>query len=505
MPDLVRMIGEPTRSVQLRQATVTATSTAGTATIRFGTGGGEIAGVRVLGSASFGANTAVWVLQQGYDMLIIGQVKAATASAALPQTVYEGLEIYHPTLPMIDFHRAANPAGDSNADYNVRLVNNAVDTLSMHTAAAGRWGIFRVGTTPNACIGAYGWDSNWAHFGCWEDFATSAGYAFLSHRDGDTIVNARANVYIRRNGVTNDNELRLDASGLYVSDDIAIPSDRALYFKGPWDASHMIHHSAADDGFRYITWNYHRFYLTGAERARFQAADGLYMFSGWVRTYADRGYYFEDRGCGWHSGAWLIIHNYGEGKLRHHKNVWMNSGNWGSMPESESAGNQDVGYAWHMPGWRAIGMWLGTDNIVRIQQDTGGWPRVDCDVNDVSGADTKRDMEDIAESVLGKMKQLKPIRFKRKPDQKMREKWLQEVAEGRWAPEQVEIVRRMDEEVHAGFTAENMAAVFPEVATLNPATGEYDGIRYRELVAPLVRAVQELTDRLEALEKGVKK
>jgi hypothetical protein len=49
-----------------------------------------------------------------------------------PFSVTPGLELYNPTsTPYIDFHRAANAAGDSNADYNVRLINNAANQLEL--------------------------------------------------------------------------------------------------------------------------------------------------------------------------------------------------------------------------------------------------------------------------------------------------------------------------------------------------------------------------------------
>lgn len=210
MPNLPRMIGEPPRTVQLRQATVTATvGLDGTATIRFGTGGDTIAGVRAVASASFNNGDTVWVLQQGYDMMILGRVGSGQYGS---QLVTPGLEIYHPSsTPFIDFHRAANPAGDSNADFNVRLINSASDTLKMQTAAGGNWGQFRIGD--GAALGSYGWDSAWANFGHVASFGASDRYAFMSHSAGEIIVNAwnSANIYLRRN-VTN--ELWIDSAGI---------------------------------------------------------------------------------------------------------------------------------------------------------------------------------------------------------------------------------------------------------------------------------------------------
>jgi hypothetical protein len=50
----------------------------------------------------------------------------------------EGLELYQPSsTPYIDFHRGANPAGDSNADYSIRLMNDSNDRLSIYAGGGG--------------------------------------------------------------------------------------------------------------------------------------------------------------------------------------------------------------------------------------------------------------------------------------------------------------------------------------------------------------------------------
>lgn len=49
-----------------------------------------------------------------------------------------GLELYqNSSTPFIDFHRAANPAGDSNADFSVRLILGGASRMDMQTAADG--------------------------------------------------------------------------------------------------------------------------------------------------------------------------------------------------------------------------------------------------------------------------------------------------------------------------------------------------------------------------------
>lgn len=233
--NLAEMIGgvDARQPVALRQAVIIGTPAAGVATIRFGdtavaaatTSDGirvetgtstseNISGVRCLDSAQLADGNTVWVLQAGGALIVIGKVGAAgTATSGSPWTSTTGqggaiqstvgLELYHPSsTPHIDFHRAGSSAGDSNADYNVRLINEANDTLALRVAAGGRWGVLKIGD--GAMIGAYGWDSNWANFGAKESFASQYAYAFMSHSNGEIIVNAGfANqlITLRNNGV----------------------------------------------------------------------------------------------------------------------------------------------------------------------------------------------------------------------------------------------------------------------------------------------------------------
>lgn len=167
-------------------------------------------------------------------------------------------------------------------------------------------GLIRTNLTavgPHPVFNAYAWFGH-------RDMAGSAQYGFLQSATGETIVNATGAVYIRRNGVSGTNELCLDASGLYVSDDIAIPSDRAIYLKGAWDAQHIIHHWGSMDGIIYNTWTEHRFKTSGGDAVRIMDA-GLYMTQGWVRTYNERGMYNESS----NSGISFEDHGMGHGRL----------------------------------------------------------------------------------------------------------------------------------------------------------------------------------------------
>lgn len=73
MPNLVRQIGEEQRTIQLRQAIVTAVAGDGTCTIRLGASAATVAGVRRLSAAALTVDASCWVLQQGYDLLVIGR------------------------------------------------------------------------------------------------------------------------------------------------------------------------------------------------------------------------------------------------------------------------------------------------------------------------------------------------------------------------------------------------------------------------------------------------
>ncbi len=77
---LAELIGRTSgKDTRLRQAIVTAAPSAGTCTIRFGdlastTAADDIAGVRMLSSASVSNGDTVWVLQTGGALLIIGRI-----------------------------------------------------------------------------------------------------------------------------------------------------------------------------------------------------------------------------------------------------------------------------------------------------------------------------------------------------------------------------------------------------------------------------------------------
>lgn len=97
MQSLGELIGktDPLASVRLRQATVTAAPSVGTATIRLGGGtdaADNISGVRMLANAQVANGDTVWVLQTGGSLLVLGKIATSSttggADATYTGTVY---------------------------------------------------------------------------------------------------------------------------------------------------------------------------------------------------------------------------------------------------------------------------------------------------------------------------------------------------------------------------------------------------------------------------------
>lgn len=137
----------------------------------------------------------------------------------------DGLELYHPAgTPYIDFHRSANAAGDSNADFNVRLINNAANILHVDGTAAN------VKLESNVWrLGVYESDWSYAHFGHrdWMNTANSR-WQFLARNNGWVGVNAsngqqidlsndgNLKVWVRSDGIHSNDWMRCDTSGVGI-------------------------------------------------------------------------------------------------------------------------------------------------------------------------------------------------------------------------------------------------------------------------------------------------
>lgn len=186
-----------------------------------------------------------------------------------------GLELYQSaSTPYIDFHRAVDAAGDSNADYNIRLINISNGLLQILSYAVT--GVRSTIQGDTWQLSQFTGDNSYAHFGHkdWMDSASNR-YAFMHKSNGTvTIVNTNGTGYLQHDA---NNKLIWDGAGVSIGGDFAISSNKAIYFKGAWDSVHVIHHDTGDDGFRYKTWNYHRFYVGGGtERFRVAAQNESY-------------------------------------------------------------------------------------------------------------------------------------------------------------------------------------------------------------------------------------
>lgn len=293
---LVRQIGEPERHVQLRQGVVTAVAASdGTCSVRLGgVGATAVAGVRRLAGASVTVGMTVWVLQQGYDLLVIGPVALHQWGSS---QAFDGLELYHvSSTPYIDFHRGANPAGDGNADYNMRLINNAAGQLHVlggqlwvnsssatnlksegagaglslgnRDGAANPWvfyspqaddlriwrggdlGYWRYGENTYEYWGAkigkgsfYGDFAGFAHWSKW----SAGNYALLQGGGGDTYLNASSGtgVYIRN---ANNNRVVIGSGSVEIHGAPLALYDNQIRLRVYNDSLHRVNYTSVIDG-----------------------------------------------------------------------------------------------------------------------------------------------------------------------------------------------------------------------------------------------------------------
>lgn len=120
-----------------------------------------------------------------------------------------GFEIYHPAnTPYIDFHRAANPAGDSNADFNVRFINDADNVMRLSTLSAAdstTGGRYHIG---NAVVGSHPvhGPSGWAVFGH-QNRLSASDYQYLANSNGEIILNSGGSTKLIRFLIDGSTEL----------------------------------------------------------------------------------------------------------------------------------------------------------------------------------------------------------------------------------------------------------------------------------------------------------
>lgn len=293
MPGLAEMIGrEPDLKVSLRQGVVTADPAAnGTVTVRLAGASASVSGIRRLGAAAVWKNDVVWVLQQGHDLLVIGRVADGQWGTA---QFTDGLEIYHwQGTPYVDFHRAANAAGDSNADYNVRLINDVSGWLTLKgklraddgVTIGGDWfrvvgnggihwenhggGWFmqdstwirtygdkailagqeikttggRFNARDLAGMGQHGVHTTYAWFGHWAYRDSAAHYGFI-HNGPDALMSGDG-CYLR---YQNGNRLLTDVNGVHLFGLRFVLNDAVIYTRAWNDANHYMQWHGNVDG-----------------------------------------------------------------------------------------------------------------------------------------------------------------------------------------------------------------------------------------------------------------
>lgn len=427
-----------------------------------------------------------------------------------------GVELYHPSsTPFIDFHRAANPAGDSNADYNVRIINEQNDVLHIYTASGGRWGAIAVGSTKNATIGAYGWDSNWAHFGSDESFGTSTGYAFMSHKDGDTIVSARGATYLRSNAASD--RITLNSSGVNIKTNLMM-EDHYLRLRGV-DDNHVLTFDAGIDGPN----------LWGNSGARIGTNDGRYLDisngRAWLRFVdgttdesrlylegpCDRAYghllnlgTFRTGVRGGDDGPKIFFRNNSPNVLKNYSMGMLNGvRDWFV---SEDGGAND-GYG---AGEGTVRIRIWDNNAFEV------WGPVWANsYNNNSSLEGKQSVTTLSEKIdVKKLKKIRPIHFFRKntdlckcdgdPDCHLCEGRID-----RRLPEQL----KNDSTGYFSFAAEEIAEIFPEAVAYScgeqaghpedPDTMRPTGIDIMGMVGLSWTYIQELESQLEALKKEI--
>jgi hypothetical protein len=137
---LAELIGKPTpgRDLRLRQALVTSVPVGGVCTIRFGdlastTTADDIAGVSSLTTASISNGDAVWVVQTGGVLLVVGRIGGSLGIQAAPQG---------------DLSSGAAEALSKTAAESIRYTTTAIQTFAnrrykitgyQSTSGGGAW------------------------------------------------------------------------------------------------------------------------------------------------------------------------------------------------------------------------------------------------------------------------------------------------------------------------------------------------------------------------------
>lgn len=142
-------------------------------------------------------------------------------------TVLDGVELYQVSgTPYIDFHRAADSAGDGGADYDIRLINEANDYLVMYGGTFKCPGGFDVnGTTLGGTAGRNWFKDNERSAGAGLRVGAAWGLYGIYSEDGDLVIgtagariyfnNPVSGTFLDNNGLTVYGRNYIGQSGAY--------------------------------------------------------------------------------------------------------------------------------------------------------------------------------------------------------------------------------------------------------------------------------------------------
>lgn len=158
-----------------------------------------------------------------------------------------GIELYNPSsTPYIDWHRAANPAGDGGADFNMRLINDANNVLrissasGVDTATGGRLHVGNAWMGSSPPHGAAGW----AGFGHQNRLASND-YQFLANSNGDVIVNSTTQVRLFFNGATE--RININGTCVDVLGGLLAMNDGVIRWRQSSDSNHRTEYQGGVD------------------------------------------------------------------------------------------------------------------------------------------------------------------------------------------------------------------------------------------------------------------
>lgn len=344
--------------------------------------------------------------------------------------------------------------------------------------------------------------ASWTSCGHWNRQGTSE-YQLLLHDNGEVLINSGGSTQRIRIGLAGTPLWTFDSNGFHTGGkNIVLPTGALLQTKAWNDTSHYIAHNSSDDGHRYSSWNYHRFWATGAERFRIQSGDGAYLYAGWFRPHGGYGLYFQDRGTGILSNINGEVIGYGtESRLVMHKT--SQGGYSSSGLESRGTSTAVPHVSFHSTGNSAAAFRKdsSTDNLVAINQSSGCTNLYASSHPTCSARGLKHNVSLVPEYGLKTLRTLEVKRFQYHPvmeDQIWATlKFKDEIAAGKWP---YYTLGDPWDEWHVGFMAEEVANLVPEAVGYN-ADGDPYGVDYGKLVVVAIAAINELADRVEELER----